>query len=292
MKTASKNKVVWGFLLILTTIVGFIWLKSSMGAATDTIGTTMVHSGDLIQRVTISGTIQPARKTLITASYKGYVRKIYVKLGDNVKAGDPIASVGTSLTNLEPVFPLRAPFAGKVVQVMKSEGEFVKEADPTDYIARIDDLSKLYVDANAPEIDRVKIQIGQTATVKAAAILDHTYTAVVRELTLAARETDKWQRSSVVEFPIRLELTQFDNKIEPGMSVLIDIVTFKKEKVLTLAHEYIGREKDQYFVTLSDGQKKYVKLGQQNEEMAEVTEGLHEGDVVRKVDFAKLIGDE
>lgn len=267
-----------------------VWLKSSSSSAVDMTGTTVAHKGELVQRVTISGTVQPYRKTLITASYKGYVRKVYVKLGDKVKAGDPIASVATSLTAMEQVFPLRAPFDGEVVQVMKSEGEFVKEADPTDYIARIDDMKTLYVDANAPEIDRVKVQIGQKAVVKAAAITDRTYDAVVKEMTLAARENDKWQRSSVVEFPIRLEFTKFDNKIAPGMSVLVDIITFKKENVLVLRHEFIGREKEKYFVTLADGEKKYVKLGQQNEEMAEVIDGIKDGDAIRKVDFAQLIG--
>jgi multidrug efflux pump subunit AcrA (membrane-fusion protein) len=138
---------------------------------------------DVIQRVTISGNIVPFRKTVITGPYKGYIRKMYVKIGDKVKVGDPIASVSTSLTVNDPAFPLRAPFAGVVVAVDKAEGEFVKESDPTDFIARIDDLSKFYIEAVAPEIERVKIKLGQEAIVRASAILDRTYKAVVREIS-------------------------------------------------------------------------------------------------------------
>lgn len=245
---------------------------------------------DLVQRVTISGTVTPLRKAFITAPYRGYVRKLFVKLGDRVKVGDPIASVSVSLASTEEVFPLRAPFSGRVVQVGKAEGEFVKEADLSDFIVRIDDLTKLFINANAAEMDKVKIRTGQSAVVKASAILDRAYHAVVRDLSLAATDKDRWERATVIEFPIRLELTDFDHKIEPGMSVLIDIATMKHENVLTLRHEFIGREGEDYFVTLKNGERRPVGLGLQNEEKAEITEGLSEGEEVRKVDFTSLIG--
>ncbi len=289
MKTIWTNKY---FLMVVAffCILGFVYgINRSQKNAVPESSLSKVELGTLIQRVTISGSVQPLRKTLITASYNGYVRKLFVKLGDNVKSGDPIASVATSLTSLETVYPLRTPLAGKVVQVMKSEGEFVKQNDPTDFIARIDDLSKLYLNASIPEVDRVKIQLGQEATVRASAVLNRTYKAVVRELTLAARDNDKWQRSTVVEFPVRLELIKADEDIQPGMSVLVDIVTLKKENVLLLRHEFIEKEKDDYFVTMASGDRLLVHLGQQNEEMAEILDGVKEGAKVRKVDFAKLI---
>lgn len=289
MKIHWKNKYLLGTLAVI--LIALIMIRrSGDSGGNNSEATSRVLRQTITQRVTIAGTVQPFRKSFITAAYKGYVRKLFVHLGEQVKMGDAIASVGTSLTTNEQVFPLRSPITGQIVQLPKSEGEFVKEADPSDFIARIDDLSKLLVNANVPEMERVKIKIGQDAVVKASAILDRTYKAIVREATLAANENDRWQRSTVVEYPVRLELIDFDEKLKPGMSVLIDIVANKKDAVLTLRHEYIAQEKDRYFVTLASGERRSIHLGLQNDEMSEILDGINEGDEIVKVDFSKMSG--
>ena len=93
---------------------------------------------------------------------------------------------------------------------------------------------------------------------------------------------------NINEFPIKIEILDKDETIRPGMSVIIDIVTGKKEKVLTLRHEYIHQEKDQQFVILTSGNRQNIKTGLQNEETIEIIEGLKEGDAIRKVDFTQL----
>ena len=44
-----------------------------------------VAKGELIQRVTFSGTVSPNRKSVITAPYNGYVRNVYVRVGEKVQ---------------------------------------------------------------------------------------------------------------------------------------------------------------------------------------------------------------
>lgn len=296
MKTSSKTSGIFQLKFVIpvlaSLVVGFYvsYEKKEQKKKASAIPVARVQREDIVQRVTISGTVTPMRKAVIMAPYRGYIRKLYVKLGDSVRVGDPIASVSTSLSSSEQVFPLRAPFSGKVTQINKAEGEFVKEADPMDFIVRIDDLSRMFINANAAEMDKVKIRTGQEAMVKASAILDRTYKAVVRELSLAAIDKDRWERATLIEFPIRLELTDFDAKIEPGMSVLIDIATMKREKVLALRHEYVGRDGEAYYVTMKSGERRTVRLGLQNDEKTEILDGVTEGEEIRKVDFASLIG--
>lgn len=286
MKRSANKKYFYLLFFIALAVGGYFW--GGRSSSRHPTGLGKVIREDLIQRVTLAGIVSPNRKTIITAPYNGYVKRLFVKVGDKIKKDDPLVSVVQSLQSSEDVFPMRAPFGGLVVQVQKMEGEFVKEGNPEDFILRIDDLDKLYVMAMAPEIDRVKIVPNQEAVIKASALPQQTYKGVIRELSLAAKQKEEWSRSQVVEFPIRIELLDKDDKIKPGMSVIIDVLTNKKEKVLTLRHEYIQREDDQYFVMLKDGKRRDIKVGLQNEEGFEILEGLREGEMVKLVDFTAI----
>ncbi len=284
----SGRRRLWvSIALALILVVAAAWIFFSNGADKKTrFGKPITQ--DLIQRITIAGTVVPFRKTTIAAPFEGYVRKIFVKIGDTVKPGDPIVSIVQSLQAAEPVFPLRSPFGGLVMQIEKAEGEYVKQGDPKDFIVRIDDLSHLYVFARVPEIDVLKLKYEQEAIIKASAILDHTYKGKVVDISQAARQTDDWQRANV-EFNVKIEITDSDARIKPGMSCVLDIISNKKEKVLTLRHEYVYKDNEGPFVFTKKGQKKRIRTGLQNEEMLEVLEGLSEQDEVEQVDFARLV---
>jgi multidrug efflux pump subunit AcrA (membrane-fusion protein) len=281
MKRSSAVKIAIP-LLALAVAGYFLWPAKSQGDRP--LG--KVERKDLVQRVTIAGQIIPKRRTLVTAPYNGYVKKVYVSVGDVVKPGQPLVSVTQSLQSTEPVFPLRAPYEGTVVHVQKSEGENVKEGDTNEYILRIDDLTKLYVDATAPEIDRVKLKKGQETVIKASAVLGHSYKGVITELTLAPKGSQGNQQ----EYPVKIEVLDKDKYLGPGMSVVVDIITGKREKVLTVRHEYVQRDEDgNYFVVLKSGEKRPIKVGMQNEEAFEVTDGLKEGMELQQTDFSSLI---
>jgi hypothetical protein len=59
--------------------------------------------------------------------------------------------------------------------------------------------------------------------------------------------------------------------------------------VLTLGHEFIQKENENYFVILKNGDRQNIKVGIQNESVFEILEGLNEEQEVQQVDFLKLI---
>lgn len=286
-----SNKYIAPTILITTCAVGLYFFSSNSSSKSNSKNKTdigVVSKQDLIQRVTIAGGVTPNKKAIITAPYNGYVKKLFVKIGDSVKQGDPLVSVTPSLQSNDNPFPLRAPFSGTVVQIEKSEGEFIKEGDIKDFILRIDDTSKMFILANSPEIDRVKVKLNQEAVIKASAIINKQYKGVIRELSLASRNKDEWSRSQIVEFPIKIEITDPDELIKSGMSAVIDIITAKKENVLMLRHEFIRRDNQNYYVVLETGKRKDIQVGLQNEEGFEVVSGLAEGEKIKQVDFSDL----
>jgi multidrug efflux pump subunit AcrA (membrane-fusion protein) len=292
MKSWLRSKLVWPFLLVL--VAGGAWrfygTRASSGAQSSRLGT--VTRGELIQRVTIAGSVDPNRKTVISAPYSGYVRKLYVEIGQHVKEGDPIVSVAQSLRGSdEDVYPMRAQFAGTVVQVLKTEGEYVDAQGgqgTSNSIVRIDDLTRIFVEANSPEIEVAKLKVGQEAIIKASAVLGRSYKGKIEHISLAAREQKDWDRSRV-EFPVLIEVGDKDDQLKPGMSVIVDIITNKLTGVLMLKHEFIQKDGEKYYAVTEKGDKKEIEVGMQNEEVFEIKKGLSEGEQIRQTDFLSVL---
>ena len=288
-----KNFNKWRWILIFGVLIlatGY-YFKQKSATKAGAIQTFKVQKGELLQRVTIAGVIEALKTTVVTAPYDGYVQKIFVKIGDKVKEGDPLVSITQSLQATESVYPIRAPFGGTIVQVLKTEGQFVKQGDTKDFLIRLDDISKLYVNASVPEIDIVKIKKGQEAIVKASPILDRSYKGTVKDISLAATLQESYNNRSQAEYLVKLEILDIDEQLKPGMSTVLDIIPAKKADILTVPHEYIDKQGEKYFVTSKEGLQKEIIVGMQNESIVEIVSGLKEGDEITQVDFINLGND-
>lgn len=289
MSTSKQSKLILIAILIIAVFVaGVLWSVFSRSDDSE-IRFAKVQRGDLIQRVTVPGTIDPNKRTLISAQYSGYIQKLFVKVGDKVKVNDPIVIVTQSLQNLEQAYPLRSPMNGTVVQVDRTEGEYVKDMGEGDgVIARIDDLSKLFVTAEAPEVDSAKMKVGMETVIRVSAVSNSTFKGIVREIALAARMGEGW-RSRQSTFDLRVEILDSDDTLRPGMSAVVDVVTNRYPNVLFLPIEYVYQDGDQFFVVDRSGKRRTIEVGHQTEMAYEIVSGLKEGDEVQLVDFLKLI---
>lgn len=295
MKLISVIRTI-SILAVIAAGIGYVVWKSVDKGPEFNLG--KVTRGDLLQRVTISGTVTPHRKTIVSAPYSGYVRKIFVEVGQKVKAGDPIVSIAQTLRGGDSeIYPLRAPISGTVVQVLRAEGEFVEQTQNAQNpsggngIVRIDDLSQLNVEASVPEIEVGKLKIGQEALVKASAVVGKGYQGRIDRIFLSAKEQADWDKSRV-EFPVQVALLNHDDSLKPGMSVVIDILTKKVPGVLMLRHEFIQKDGEEYFVISAKGDRMPIQVGAQNEEVFEIVTGLKEGDRLRQTDFLTLLQEE
>jgi membrane fusion protein, macrolide-specific efflux system len=83
-------------IIIGVAVLGLVWLVVSKfhgSTAKTTYQTGTAARGTLIVTVTASGTVSSANSAVVTTSTSGVVSKIFVKNGDQVKSGDPIAQV-------------------------------------------------------------------------------------------------------------------------------------------------------------------------------------------------------
>jgi multidrug efflux pump subunit AcrA (membrane-fusion protein) len=264
---------------------GWYWKTKTATSSKSSEPTGIVERTDIVQRVTLSGLVVPNRTATLTAPYDGYVQKIFVKVSEQVKHGQPIVSISQTPDGRgEEIFPLRAPLSGKVVQILKSEGADVLKSGADAAVVRIDDVSKLFIVCDTPELDYPKLKIDQRAIVKASSLPDKSYEGRITELAQAAKSQEKWDRSRV-EFATRIEVVNKDEDIKPGMSVTIDIITAEAKDVLALRHDFVGKDGEEYFVVKADGSKQKVEVGMRSADAFEIKTGIAEGETVRQVDF-------
>jgi multidrug efflux pump subunit AcrA (membrane-fusion protein) len=297
IRVASKNSfwrsktLLFGVLFCAVMSGLLLWWVFGKDNSSD-LRIAKVQRGDLFQRVTVAGTVEPNKSAPITTPYTGYVQKVYVKVGQKVKANDPIVTVTESLVSTDKAFPIRASFPGTVVQVEHIEGDYVRDGATGNegLIVRIDDLTKLFVQAQAPEVDINKMKIGMETDIRVSAVGETNYHGIVRDMALAAKSQDSW-RSRQSTFDLRIEITDPDEQLRPGMSAVVDVVTAKYPNVLYLPLEYVYQEGPQYYVFDRRGRRINVEIGHQTDMAYEITKGLKEGDEVRLVDVLGTLDD-
>jgi multidrug efflux pump subunit AcrA (membrane-fusion protein) len=151
----------------------------------------------------------------------------------------------------------------------------------------IEDTRQLHVAASAPELDVQKLKVDQDVIIKASSILTRSYKGKIKNIALAATEQQNWDKSRV-EFSVLIDVLDADPKLEPGMSVICDIIAKRADGVLFLGDEFVQKDKDKYYVTDENGNRKPIEVGIQNEEAFEIKSGVSEGDKVRETDFLSL----
>lgn len=287
MKISVKGKLLIAILCIAAGTAGWKFWRSDDASAGHRLG--KVKRGDVIQRVTVSGQVRPLRHTAFVAPYAGYISKIYVKVGQRVKENDPIVAIKSSLQSPEPVYPLRAPFGGVVVDVAKMEGEYVNEKDAKDVIARVDDLSSYYVIARAPELDASRIRKGMKAEIRVSALEGSgVIKGVVRDIDLSAQDADGWKNQQST-FNVRVEVINPPEGLHSGQSAILDIVTQKISNVLFVEHEFINQDGEDHYVISKKGKKIPVVTGRQSDTAMEIKSGLFEGEELQQIDFLKIL---
>ncbi len=241
--------------------------------------------------VMMNGNLEPIRKTIVVAPFSGFIRKIHVKVGQMVKAGDPVVTLTQTLSDSEPIHPIRSGISGKVMQISHAEGEWMKVDDAQNYILRIDDQSQYYVDAYVPELSVTSLMLGQPVELTSSALAGRVYHGKIHEISVAPRVQEGWRNMGKVEYLVRILIKDKTDDLFSGLSFAAQVVTAEKEDALVLPMEYLFKEDDQYFVYDSKKQKRGVQIGMVNDHEAEITSGLKEGEVIQGPDMLELLGD-
>ncbi|HJW96171.1 MAG TPA: efflux RND transporter periplasmic adaptor subunit [Thermoanaerobaculia bacterium] len=211
---------------------------------------------------------------------------------DNARAGYAAAQQGVQQTAAALVqsetdlsyTTITAPTTGKVVQLNTREGEVVIPGtmnNPGSVLAIIADMSQILVEAEVGETEVIGITIGLPAKIHVDAIPDKEYAGHVTEIGSSAA-VHTGSASGLRYFKVKVAFDDADDRLRPGMTSQVSIVTSTSEKALTVPIQSVVERvpgaksaEDDENADANSPKKKYVFIVVDNAvKQREVTTGI------------------
>lgn len=284
-----------------------------------------VRRGDVTDTISVFGQVVAENFAEVTTLVSGVVKKVNVQEGDTVKAGDVLVELDDTDYRLAYVKALQnyetaknsgskllaeqrqleleianrdlerckitSPVDGTVVTLNVKVGDYVKSF--SDIIAKVTDLSSLYVSAAIEEIDYPQVKVGQTAVITLDAFEGLNLPGSVTYIGNEAQTV-----SGIVNVPIKVRFAsqglqddirttrQLKNsiiKIIPGLSCEVEIIVSSKTDAIIVPNAAITFEGKKAYVTVKNGEtteKREITVGERTSSGYEIIDGLEEGEVL------------
>lgn len=173
---------------------------------------------------------------------------------------------------------LTSSIRGTISKLDVQPGEIVS---PNLNIVSVISESDMEIEANLPEADLSRVQIGSSARVT----LDAYGEDVIFEAAVGAIDPAETVIEGVSTYKMRLQFTEPDARIKSGMTANIDIVTAVRENAIFVPQRSVGRKEGKRYVMVyvkdQPAQERAVEIGIRSADgNIEITSGLNEGEVV------------
>ena len=184
---------------------------------------------------------------------------------------------------------LRAPTSGFVVINDNPQGEPRRKLRVGDTVWQgqsifyIPDTSSMVLETQVREVDLHKIAPQQEAVIKIDAYPDVAFSGQVENIGAMATENPG---SPEKYFHFTVKLKGEDPRLRPGMTARVFITVSRVQNALTIPLTGLFTESGKTHCFVHDGyqfQDRPVTVGQMNEEVAQITTGLNEGESVSLV---------
>ncbi len=222
---------------------------------------------------------------LAEATYKSDLAQIAAAQGTINQAQ---ATLNNNLTNLR-YTRIVSPVDGIVVSRAVDVGQTVAASFQTPTLFQVaQDLTNMQIEVNVSEADIGKIKKGQEVEYTLDGYADSVFHGLVKEVRIAPTTV-----SNVVTYTVIVDVDNKDQKMIPGMTANVSIITNKSENVICVPTEALrfspaeitgGKKyKDQGLWVIKDNkpQRITIKTGAKDSDKTEIiSEQLKEGDKV------------
>ncbi|MCK9588620.1 MAG: efflux RND transporter periplasmic adaptor subunit [Terrimicrobiaceae bacterium] len=239
------------------------------------IKTSQVSLGSLETTLKAAGRVsENMNKTAKVAStLEGRLVKLNFDINDRVKAGDVLALVQTPELLGKPL-ELKAPIDGLIVARNSTVGELVDKGSD---IYTISDPADLWVIAEVKERDIAAVKVGQDATFK---VLPYPEAEFHGKVVRLGNQLESDSRT----LEVRIETSNADGRLKPGMFADVEITTTVLKDVLVIPDTSLQSdgEAQVVFVAFGDGkfEKRTVTLGMEHRGRVQILDGIKAGETV------------
>lgn len=175
---------------------------------------------------------------------------------------------------------ITAPFDGTVLSIEQKADD---QVNPGTVAVQVADLSELFIEVPISEVDIPEIELGQKVTLYFDAYFDEEFFGVVSDISDTA-ERSTGIVNYIVTIKLDDELADQSDRIKPGMTAAVNILTSEKPSVLVVpAEAVVSRDGKQYVYVLRNGLPEMVeiKVGSYSSKQAEILETtIAEGEAI------------
>ena len=228
--------------------------------------------GEIADEHEVQGLLTPidGRIAQVTARFPGPVRSVRAGVGDQVRAGQALATVESNLSLT--TYTVTAPISGVVMARTAAVGMAAAEGAPLFEVA---DLSTLWVDLHIFGADAQHISAGVPVTVTR--LSDGVTAQTTLERVLPGTATAS--QSTIA----RATVANTDGLWRPGSAVKARVTVDRQSASRVVPVTALQTAQDQDVVYVQQGETYHtrpIKLGRRDAERAEVLEGLKAGERV------------
>ena len=171
---------------------------------------------------------------------------------------------------------IKAPFTGKLLTLNQDPGD---QVNPGSMAAQVADMSELFVEVLISEVDIPVVQVGQPVSLFFDAYFEEEFSGVVSDVSESGDRS-----TGVVNYTVTVKMEDLSERIKPGMTAAVSILTAEKPNTLVIPSESIfSRDGLNYVYVLRDGnlQMAQVKVGAYSNQLIEVLEtDIAEGELI------------
>lgn len=235
------------------------------------IRTIVAGAGQLHQTILLFGRIapDPQRISHIGARFPGLIRRVNIQIGDDVSAGDVIATVEAN-DSLR-VYSITSPISGILIDRHANVGEFTGEQT----LFTIANYDQLELDLTVFPQDAEKIRVGQTVSI---------HRSDAREKVAIATGVIKYLTAGTGNAPVftaHIPLENPHQKLVPGSLVeaMVNVATIEISLLIDKRALQKVRSRSVVFVKTGDQyEMRPLILGRSDASFVEVLSGLAPGE--------------
>jgi multidrug efflux pump subunit AcrA (membrane-fusion protein) len=122
--------------------------------------------------------------------------------------------------------------------------------------AQVADVSELFVEVPISEVDIPSIQLGQQVVLFFDAYFEEEFSGVVSDISESGDRS-----TGVVNYTVTIKMENQSDKIKPGMTAAVSVLTAEKPNTLVIPSQSIfSRDGLNYVYVLRDGQLEMVQV--------------------------------